>query len=281
MQIFFSKKCIEYSSPGHPESPQRLTSSSEYLKQKGSTFIEPQPCQPEDILLVHTRTLLERVKSGGFLDLDTPAYPKIYEHACLSAGAAIMAAQKAKEGEVAFSLMRPPGHHATRDELGGFCYFNNIAIAVAKVKKPQEKAVIIDFDCHHGNGTEDIFLGKKDVMYVSLHQSPLYPGTGHRSKDNCLNYPLPSQTNPEEYLSVFQNSLKEAKKFRPNLIGVSAGFDAYKNDPITGMGLEIETFYQIGKEISKLELPTFAILEGGYSSDLGECIYRFLCGLDK
>ena len=281
MKIFFSKKCIKYSSPGHPESPQRLIGSSEHLARKGFTFLEPKPCSIDDILLVHSRDLLDKVKSEKFFDPDTPALPGIFGYACLSVGSAIMAAQKAREGESAFSLMRPPGHHARKDDLGGFCYFNSIAIAVAKTKKPQEKVAIIDFDCHHGNGTEDIFFSRKDIMYVSLHQSPLYPGTGLRSKDNCFNYPLPANITPQEYLSIFARALQEVRKFKPNLIAVSAGFDAYKNDPITGLGLETETFCQIGKEIAKLDRPVFSVLEGGYSNELGECIYQFICGLKK
>ncbi|MBI5049289.1 MAG: histone deacetylase, partial [Nitrospirae bacterium] len=199
MKILFSKKCLEYSQPGHPESPQRAGATYNFLQDKGFEFIEPAPCSEKDILLAHTSRLLEEVKRGDFFDMDTPALPNIFEYARLSAGGAVEAAMLALKGEKAFSLMRPPGHHAAKDRLGGFCYFNNIAIASLKAKESAERIVIIDFDCHHGNGTEDIFIGKKDFLYLSLHQSPLYPGTGLVSRENCLNYPLPAGTSSAKY----------------------------------------------------------------------------------
>ena len=277
MKIFFSKKCLEYSQPGHPESPERVNSTYRYLKEKGFEFIEPAPCQDEDILLAHSQKLLDTVKGERFFDLDTPALPGIFEHARLAAGSAINAAGLCLKGEKTFSLMRPPGHHATRNSLGGFCYFNNIAIASLKAKAG--KTAIIDFDCHHGNGTEDIFLGKKDFLYLSLHQSPLYPGTGLKSRENCINYPLPAGTSPEEYLSALSEGLKKVKQFNPDLLAISAGFDSYKLDPITSFSLEKETYMDIGKMLSSLNKPLFAVLEGGYSKDIPECIYKFLAGL--
>ncbi len=280
MKILFSPKCLEYSQPGHPESPNRVSASYNYLKDKeGFEFIEPAPCEEKDILLAHTQSLLSEVKSGRFFDYDTPSFPNIFEIASLSAGAAIEAMKLALSGENAFSLMRPPGHHATRNSLGGFCYFNNIAIASLTALEQVKTVAIVDFDCHHGNGTEDIVLGRKDILYLSLHQSPLYPGTGLHSRENCINYPLPADTTPDEYLSAFEKGLKEIKSFNPDLLAVSAGFDTYKHDPITGILLEKETYREIGKMLSALEKPVFAILEGGYSRDLPECIYQFLIGL--
>jgi len=139
----------------------------------------------------------------------------------------------------------------------------------------------VDFDCHHGNGTEDIFLGRKDFLYLSLHQSPLYPGTGLTSRGNCINYPLSVDTSPDKYLSVFGEALEHVKKFNPGVLAISAGFDSYKLDPITGFSLEKETYREIGKMLSGLDRPLFAVLEGGYSRDLPECIYQFLAGLDE
>lgn len=293
MKIFFSKKCIGYSQQGHPESPERVSSAYQFLKTKGFEFIEPVLCEDEDILLAHTPKLFNEVKKESFFDADTPALSGIFEHAKLAAGSAINAAQLCLKGEKTFSLMRPPGHHATRNSLGGFCYFNNIAIAALKIKEQvaaasrgedppmAEKIAIIDFDCHHGNGTEDIFLGKKDFLYLSLHQSPLYPGTGLRSRENCLNYPLAANTSPEKYLSVFGEGLKLVEQFNPGLLAISAGFDSYKLDPITGFTLEKETYKEIGRMLAELNKPLFAVLEGGYSDDLAECIYQFLIGLEE
>lgn len=281
MKVYFSSRCLKYSQLGHPESPTRVKSTYNLLKEKGFEFIEPEPCSEEDILLAHTPRLLDEVKGGDFFDLDTPALPGIFEHARLSAGAAIGAARSCLEGgEKAFSLMRPPGHHATKDSLGGFCYFNNVVIASMKIKDTAKKVAIVDFDCHHGNGTEDIVLGREDFLYLSLHQSPLYPGTGLISRDNCINYPLPSDTSPDEYLAILEQGLKGIEEFNPDILAISAGFDAYKLDPITNFTLEKETYREIGRLLSSLNKPTFAVLEGGYSREMPECVYQFLTGLE-
>ena len=282
MKIFYSPKCLEYSQPGHPESPARVQATHHYLKEKGFNFIEAELCTEEDILLAHTPELLESVKGELFFDLDTPKFPGIFDIARLSVGSAINASEHCMDNnEKALSLMRPPGHHATKKGLGGFCYFNNIAIASLRAKDKCGKVAVIDFDCHHGNGTEDILLGKKDFMYLSLHQSPLYPGTGQKNRDNCINYPLPASTNPDEYLSIFAEGLKKVEKFEPDLLAISAGFDSYRLDPITTMTLELGTYREIGSMISNLQKPTFSVLEGGYSRDLPECVYQYLSGLEE
>lgn len=282
MKIFYSPKCLKYSQPGHPESPARVSAAHNYLKEKGYEFTEPNLCSDDDILLAHTPALLNSVRKENFLDFDTPAFTGIFDIAKLAAGSAIDAAMHClNTGEKVFSLMRPPGHHATKNNLGGFCYFNNIAIASLKAKEKVGKVAIVDFDCHHGNGTEDIFLGKKDFLYLSLHQSPLYPGTGLRSRENCINYPLTAQTSPAEYLSVLEQGLEKVEKFNPDLLAISAGFDTYKHDPITGFSLEKDTYNRIGRMLAAMNKPTFSVLEGGYSSDLAVCIYEFLTGLEK
>ncbi len=280
MKVFFSSKCLEYSQPGHPESPERVSSTYSFLRKKGFEFIEPSACNEEDILFAHTPELLESVKEERFFDMDTPALPGIFDHAMLAAGSAVNAASICLEGEIAFSLMRPPGHHATRNSLGGFCYFNNIAVAALKTGRKAGKTAIIDFDCHHGNGTEDIFLGKEGFLYLSLHQSPLYPGTGLGSRENCINYPLASGTSADEYISVFEKALEQVVQFKPDLVAVSAGFDSYILDPITNLSLEKDTYRKIGAMLSGLNKPLFTVLEGGYSRDLPECIYQFLTGLE-
>ena len=280
MKTLFSQECLNYSEPGHPESPLRVNTAYDYLKQKGFEFIEPKACNDEDILLAHNKSLLQKVKKGVFFDADTPALENIYHYAALSAGSAIEAAFISLKGEKTFSLMRPPGHHATKDNLGGFCYFNNIVIASMRAKESVDKIAIIDLDCHHGNGTQDIVLGRKDIIYVSLHQSPLYPGTGLSSEANCFNYPLPSLTDQNSYLQTLNTALEVVKGYNPDLIGVSMGFDTYKLDPITSLSLEKATYKHIGKAVSSLNKPIFSILEGGYNyQDMPECIFQFLQGL--
>lgn len=277
MKLIFSQRCLEFQKEGHPESPQRLQRSYEYLcGQEGFEFIEPQHCREEEILLVHTPRLLEEIKSADFYDPDTPSLDRIYEYARLSAGAAIQASEFGLKQGFSFSLMRPPGHHAGRDRLGGFCYFNNIAIAVEKLRRQGKKIAIIDFDCHHGNGTEDIFKGRDSLLYLSLHQSPLYPGTGLESKKNCLNYCLAAGTTEDAYLSIFREGLESIEGFAPDLIAVSAGFDTYKRDPLGGIKLEKSAYKKIGELILQLHRPVFAVLEGGYSKDLPQCVFEFL-----
>jgi acetoin utilization deacetylase AcuC-like enzyme len=278
MEIIFSKRCLEYEYPGYPESPQRLKSIYNLLKEKKFEFVEPQAAKEEDILRVHSKNLVAQVKNGGFLDADTPNSQKMFGYALLSCGAAIRAQELALNKEFAFSIMRPPGHHATRDYAGGFCYFNNIAVGVSKALDTVKRVVIIDIDCHHGNGTQDIFLGDERVLYISLHQSPLFPGTGLESIKNCLNFPLPAGTNGKEFLTVLKKGIEEAENFSPQLIAVSAGFDTYKNDPLANFKLEKETYARISGLISSLRKPTFSILEGGYSAELAECVEQYLLG---
>jgi acetoin utilization deacetylase AcuC-like enzyme len=291
-KVITAKSCLAYDAHGHPENSARVERTQDLLQRSGYHFIEATSCTEHDILRVHSHRHLETVRSGKFFDGDTPNLPAIFEHAKLAAGAAVQAAEFALHGHPAFSLMRPPGHHATRHQLMGFCYFNNIAIAVASVlesgTKPKshdydhgmapKRVAILDFDCHHGNGTEEIFHGHSNVLFVSLHQSPCYPGTGNTSNGNCINYPLPPHTGEKEYLVALEDALRKIVAFHPDLLAVSAGFDAYREDPITQMSLEVGTFEKIGKAIRTWKLPTFSVLEGGYSRRLPECIAAYLEG---
>ncbi len=280
MKIFSSKKCWEYGVTGHPESPERVKKTYEYLTKSGFEIVEPIECKESDILLAHSKSLLEEVRSENFYEPDTPSIKGIYNYALLSAGSSVLCSEEAVKKEPSFSLMRPPGHHATKTQLGGFCYFNNIAVAVRHLISCSLacKVAILDIDCHHGNGTQDIFLGEESVLFISLHQVPLYPGTGLISEKNCLNFPLPPGTGEEEYLNTLEKAIKEIQKFNPDIIAVSAGFDTYKKDPLTNMNLEKTSYKKIGELISGLGVPRFAVLEGGYSPDLPECIYNFILG---
>ena len=283
MRIYFSAECLKYHQPGHPESPERVRSIHAYLGEKGFTFIQPQPCSEGDVLRVHSDEHLMAVKTETVFDADTPPFPNIFKYAVLSAGAAIEAAQTALEGETALSLMRPPGHHATQNRVMGFCYFNNIAIAAAKFlhENPNEKVAILDIDCHHGYGSEDFFVGNESVLFVSLHQSPLYPGTGLTSDENAINFPLLPGTSEIQYLDALEKACKKIENFKPTLLGVSAGFDTFQEDPLTQLNLEVMTYGKIGIKIKQLNTPTYIILEGGYSPRLPECVYEFIRGIDQ
>jgi len=285
MKILFSKKCLEYWQYGHPESPERVGKTFELLKGKFE-FLEPEPCSEKDLLSVHEKNYVEMIKKGEIHDSDTPNLPDIFDYAKLSAGSAIKAMKIALEGEKTFSLMRPPGHHAGRNGKTlhapslGFCYFNNIAIATKMALNSLKKVAIIDIDCHHGNGTQDIFFGDKNVLYVSLHLNDFYPGTGRISEKNCINFPLPFGIDEKTYFENFNLALKEVKKFNPDLIAVSAGFDGHKNDPLTmgGLGLNEESYRKIGELIVSLKKPSFAVLEGGYGIEFPESVHQFLMG---
>lgn len=278
MLLIHSPRCLDYSAVGHPETPYRVRSTVALLQKSNFVWLTPEPCSEADILRVHTPDVLKAVQSGHYVDSDTPHFPNIYELAQLAAGGAILAGQQALAGQPAFSLMRPPGHHAERGRVMGFCYFNNIAITVAKLlaENRLQRAAILDFDCHHGNGTEDIFIGDERVRFVSLHQSPCYPGTGLETRDNCINIPLPPRTGPAEFLTALDAGLKTIRAFQPEVLAISAGFDSFKEDPITEMGLEVETYHEIGRRIVGLKLPTFAVLEGGYARQLAECVEAFV-----
>jgi acetoin utilization deacetylase AcuC-like enzyme len=285
MKIISDDACTGYSQPGHPEKPARISRTAEKLRTQTElaiTWAGPGPVDDAAILRAHTPALLASLNGGTDFDADTPAHPGIANYARASVGAALEAMRSARNGETVFSLMRPPGHHATRNRIMGFCYLNNIAIAALEaLATGVERVAVFDFDVHHGNGTDDIFLNTEGAAFFSIHQFPAYPGTGRSNVGgNCFNYPVPPALPRAEYRAVFSSALDELKKFRPELVGISAGFDAYARDPLAQETLEAEDFYWLGKKIRALNLPTFSLLEGGYSRDLPELVFSYLKGLD-
>jgi acetoin utilization deacetylase AcuC-like enzyme len=280
MIIFHDESCLEYSAPAHPERPARIARSVLLIKERHPDWEWriPKPASEAALLRAHSRDHLERIRNARRdFDADTPAYPKIYEHALRSAGAAVEAAQAALRGERAFSLMRPPGHHATPDRAMGFCYFNNIAIAALDALDNSAKRVAIwDFDAHHGNGTEAIIAHNLQIAFTSIHQFPGYPGTGTKSFANVTNYPLGPGTPRNHHVEVAKRALEQLIAFKPDLLLVSAGFDAYARDPLVQMTLEREDFATFGEFLRKSDTRTAVILEGGYSEDLPELIDAFL-----
>ena len=280
MIIFQDPHCVDYSSPGHPERPERIVRTMPLLKDRHPTWEwrEPQSATEEELLRAHSREHIEHVKNpSGDFDLDTPAIPKIYDHALKSAGAGIEAARAALKGERAFVLNRPPGHHATRGRAMGFCYFNNIAIAALDaLENGAERVAIWDFDAHHGNGTEAIVANNEQIRFASIHQFPAYPGTGEKSFANIANYPVAPRTPRKEHIDFAKRALDKLTAFKPSLLLVSAGFDAYARDPLVQMTLEVEDFATFGDWLNKIDIPVAALLEGGYSNDLPELIDAFL-----
>src|SRR5262249_27342572 len=248
------------------------------------TWVEPAAEVTDEVILrAHTKEHLTRVRAAEKdFDGDTPRHPGIFEHARRSVGGGLRALALAREGEMAFSLLRAPGHHATTDRAMGFCYLSNMAITILDaLATGAKRAAVYDFDVHHGNGTEAILLDHPEAAFFSIHQHPCYPGTGTRNRGkNCFNYPVAPRTPREEYRLVCQHALEELKKGKPDVVGVSAGFDAYARDPLAQETLEAEDYYWLGQELRKLGVPVFSLLEGGYSSDLPDLILAYLKGLE-
>jgi acetoin utilization deacetylase AcuC-like enzyme len=285
MKIITDERCAGYGQPGHPERPERITRTIARLRAQTEipiTWAKPTPAPDEAILRAHTADHLARLDDSHDFDGDTPWFPKIADYARASAGAALDALKAARAGETIFSLMRPPGHHATRRQAMGFCYLNNIAIAVLEALATGARQVaVFDFDVHHGNGTEAVLLNQPGAIFASVHQYPCYPGTGHSNAgNNCFNYPVPPQLPREEYRHVLHSAIEHLQSFKPDLLAVSAGFDAYARDPLAQETLEAEDYYCMGQSVRELGVPVVSLLEGGYSDDLPELIFAYLKGLE-
>jgi len=277
-RIVYSDKCLGYGT-WHIEGPQRVKVAKDMLQERGYEFVEPTVASEDELLSVHDIEYLWNLKKGLVEDSDTPAYDKIYDFARLSAGGALLASKIN-----GFSLMRPPGHHIGRygAALGvysrGFCYLNNIAIAV---KESGKRTLILDIDGHHGNGTQEIFLGDNKVWYVSVHQSPNFPGTGSTSESNCINFGLPYDCGEKCYFETLDKALGMVDEEKFEVVAVSAGFDTQLGD-LASLGLTDKNYYQIGKRVAGLGLPAYFVFEGGYMGEKnGVNIDQFLKGYDE
>ena len=272
--------------PGHPEQIARVTVIIENLKKfnnKNILWKKPSIISDEIIKDVHDTKYINLIKNSiptkGFssLDGDTIISPGS-KNATFDAAASIITAIDGiqnKEYKNAFCNVRPPGHHCNQNKAAGFCILNNIAIGAKYLlnKYKYKRVAIVDFDVHHGNGTQDIFYENENVLFISAHQYPYYPGSGAEYEkgkfNNILNIPLPAGTNSEEYLNAFEHALKKLKEFKPEFVLVSAGFDSHVRDPLAQFQLETEDFYTITKRILEASKnfcngKVISILEGGY-----------------
>jgi len=284
MTIITDPECTSYETPGHPERPARVSDTVALLKSQTElpiTWAAPTEVPDHAILRAHVSRHLKRLEQPHDFDGDTAYHPGIATRARASVGGALAALDLALAGKPNFSLMRPPGHHATSTQAMGFCYLNNIAIAALEAQaRTGQRVAVFDFDVHHGNGTEEILMNRKGTTFYSIHQSPCYPGTGLSDVgDNCLNYRVFPMTSREKYRLVLQHALDDLAAFKPDIIGVSAGFDAYAHDPIAQETLEPEDFYWLGQQLRGFHLPLFSVLEGGYSDELPQLILAYLKGV--
>ncbi len=285
---------LEHNQPGHPENARRLERIMAILRETGVlerlTPIEARPATEEELARVHTPGYIAQVRrvaegGGGHLDADTYMNARSYDAAVMAAGGLLALLEAGVEGRVCngFALVRPPGHHALPDRGMGFCLFNNVAVAArhAQTLPGIRRVFIADIDVHHGNGTQAVFEADPTVFYFSTHEYPYYPGTGHWSEagvgegeGSVLNVPLPAGVGDEGYLRVYEELVWPlARRFRPDLILVSAGYDSHWQDPLAMMQLSLTGYARIARELVAMagELCGGRIvftLEGGYHLDV-------------
>ncbi len=279
MIVIHDPACAEFGSAERPEQPARVLKTVERLLTNHPEWLWQLPgdAPEEAILLAHEPALLARLRKPEEFDADTPYFDGIAAHALRSVGGALSVLDHALAGRKAFSLLRPPGHHATRKRAMGFCYLNQVAVAaLAARRRGVARVAVWDFDAHHGNGTEEILAGVEGTLYVSVHQNPCYPGTGLASEGNCRNFPVAPRAPREALLEAMRQSWNAVLAFHPDLVLVSAGFDAYEHDPVAQLTFAATDFACLGRWVSESGLLAGAVLEGGYSSDLPLLVDTFL-----
>ncbi len=296
--LLLNDRSVHHDLKGHPESELRMEQIRSSL-QGNRRSLQASPAPMDDLLRVHMPEYLSRLEDlsgrcrpGGaaFLDSDTYVVADSWDAARYAAGAAIAAAGEALSGTPSFAVVRPPGHHAGPVYGMGFCLLNNAAVAAAWALRKVARVAIVDWDVHHGNGTQAIFYDTDRVLYCSVHRAPFYPGTGNREETGTgtgegytVNVPLPSRSGSDDYLRAFRDEIIPAvRSFDPDLILVSAGQDPLADDPLGGMNLEPGDFGVFMELVSSVaRTPPALVLEGGYGPSHGAAIMEILRVLDR
>jgi acetoin utilization deacetylase AcuC-like enzyme len=302
MHVFFDPCFLLHHQDGHPEGRQRLTAICRELEGLKLVWREPPQASEEQLVRVHHPSHVRTVReastyASGYLDPDTYVNDCSYQVALKAAGAAMAAVDAVMDGDTraALALVRPPGHHATPSRAMGFCLFNNVAVAAAHALRQYglKKAMIIDWDVHHGNGTQAAFYSDPRVLFLSLHQFPLYPGTGRvdevgegEGMGATINVPLPPMVGDEAYVLAFERVvIPAARRFRPELLLISAGYDAHWTDPLANMKVTVPGFWQIARRALQVaeehaQGRIVVVLEGGYSlRAVGACVLATVAAL--
>jgi acetoin utilization deacetylase AcuC-like enzyme len=304
--LIYSDIYLKHDTGPHPETAMRLSATMAYLTRKKwlekTTLLAPRRASVDEIAYVHSREYIESLQAvteqgGGYLDGDTPVSGKSYEVALYAAGGVMAAVDKVIDTPKsnALCLVRPPGHHAMPTHGMGFCLFNNVAIAAryAQKKHGLKKIAIIDWDLHHGNGTQEAFWDDDTVLFCSLHRYPYYPGSGSETETGSgkgagftINIPLAGYDSNQAYLDKFAGLITDVvRPFQPDFILISAGFDSYKNDPLGGLGMEISDYGELTKMVRAVadeacQGRIVTALEGGYNiQELPLCIESHLSAL--
>jgi acetoin utilization deacetylase AcuC-like enzyme len=296
VHLLYDPACLKHDTgPMHFERPERLECIMEAVSSDARLSaklrrVSPRRATEDDLSKCHGAEMIREVRAfiergGTHLDIDTPVSPESFDVACLAAGAAVTAVDTvmAEAGGRAFALVRPPGHHASPHKPMGFCVFNNAAIAArhAQAVHHLETVLIVDWDVHHGNGTQDIFWTDNTVFFFSAHQFPHYPGTGERNEIGegkgagfTLNLPLRGGTAATSYREAFRDALADIEgRFHPDLVIISAGFDSHRDDPLGNLLLDDADFSEMTKDVLRIAEKhshgrVVSLLEGGYNLDL-------------
>jgi len=285
MLLISSTRFAEHTTPpGHPERPERaevFTEVADAWREKGVRVIEPRPATRDELVRVHDAAYVDAIErtSGRAMKLDPDTYtsPESYEVALLAAGAVVQAAVHALETrEPACALVRPPGHHAERDAAMGFCLFNNVAVAAAAaIARGLSRVAVVDIDVHHGNGTQWMFYTNPGVLYVSTHQYPFYPGTGAadetgsgEGKGATFNIPLAAGATDADYARAYTAVAARLEEYAPELLLISAGYDAHEDDPLASMRVSTDGYEAIVRTLrdaaQRIGCPIALVTEGGY-----------------